>query len=410
MGGDVTVLLPCGNTTQHLRTALASCLSQSEPPRSILVIDDASSKEASSDIQKTSGMNSVITIVRNKGTGIVDALNTGLNQVDSEFVARMDADDFSLRDRFALQRSTLVNDQSLVAVGGLVRYMNEDGSLMEKIPWVRNGFPLEPLHVVRMLAQENVLFHPSLMMRTSALKGVGGYTKNHPHIEDYDLWLRLLKLGDLRNVNHTVLYYRRHEAQVSEIHALDQLAGVLALHKTILNSPHTKNLPYIYSSIRVTMYGEDVDALIDAVRELARATEHMVDLTCILPDEANENDRRSIYLAASLRGSVHVMFVASKEVSLQKKPKSFDELGFGSKGNYTVMYSVGPKDLVKAKLFADMITSWSVGGPLPVLESRAKRSNLWERMKGIPWIQRRQSSKWHLALIGEEWTRNSANP
>jgi hypothetical protein len=60
------------------------------------------------------------------------------------------------------------------------------------------------------------------MVRRAALQQIGGYRSTFPHAEDYDLFLRLSKLGTIDNPDHDLLIYRRHEGAISLRHLKTQ--------------------------------------------------------------------------------------------------------------------------------------------------------------------------------------------
>lgn len=226
-----TVLLPCGDVTQFLSQALQSCLDQTRPPASIVVIDDTTRTSSRGVVGATARLSDAITVVPNRGRGLVDALNTGLALAETPYVARMDADDICVSTRFAQQEDYLDRHAAVVAVGGLVRYVDEAGGALPRIPWTSRGFPLSPESVSIALAHTNGVFHPTAMMRTDALKAVGGYRSTYAHVEDYDLWLRLQALGDIANLDEELLLYRRHGDQIGERHGATQAEQVARLHR-----------------------------------------------------------------------------------------------------------------------------------------------------------------------------------
>ncbi len=66
-----------------------------------------------------------------------------------------------------------------------------------------------------LLAGRNLIQHPSVLMRREALIQAGGYDTRIDCAEDYDLWLRLGRLGELRNLPEVLLSWRRHTTQIS---------------------------------------------------------------------------------------------------------------------------------------------------------------------------------------------------
>ena len=60
---------------------------------------------------------------------------------------------------------------------------------------------------------KNHLVHPSVMMRSAAVRAAGGYNHSALRVEDYELWLRLGAHGVLANIPAVLLDYRMHSGQ-----------------------------------------------------------------------------------------------------------------------------------------------------------------------------------------------------
>lgn len=303
-----TVVLPCGDTVEFLVQAVQSCLDQTSPPSAIVIVDDATRAGAHEAIGEVGAVDSRIRVVANRGIGLVAALNTGLGLVRTRYVARMDADDVNLPHRFHDQEEALADLPGVVAVGGLVRYMSQEGKPLPEIPWVRRGFPVTAADVSRAMAESNSVFHPTAMMRTQAVMAVGGYREAYAHIEDYDLWLRLLSLGDIINLPDHVLLYRRHADQVSERHGPAQARLVTRLHADLdqahANARHFGALPQPRNyAIRGCIEPRQAAGLLRQMARISAFPAHVL----VQPDRVwSPSEERSVHLAASLRGMLGV--------------------------------------------------------------------------------------------------------
>lgn len=215
----VDVLMPTRDASWMLDEAIASILSQRGVSLRLLIVDDCRELEESERLAEIAESDQRIVIIRSDGIGIVDALNTGLAHVEAKFCARMDADDVSLPERLRIQAEWLDDHPDHVLVGGLVRYFDESGALLDPVDWEGLGSPLNSSDINRRLRDHNCIFHPTVMFRAEAVRQVGGYRSNYPHNEDYDLWLRLAETGKLENLPFPVLLYRIHGGQVGQLNA-----------------------------------------------------------------------------------------------------------------------------------------------------------------------------------------------
>ena len=98
----ISVIMPAYNAEQYISEAIESILGQTFADFEFIIIDDGSSDSTSGII--ASYKDSRIRYFRNeKNLGIVGALNRGLALAAGEYIARMDADDISLPERFQTQ-------------------------------------------------------------------------------------------------------------------------------------------------------------------------------------------------------------------------------------------------------------------------------------------------------------------
>jgi glycosyltransferase involved in cell wall biosynthesis len=214
MAPRISCLLPVYDGEAFLAEAVRSILSQTYADFELVVVDDGS-RDATPDIlQGFAEQDDRVRVVRQENGGIVAALNAGLAASRGDYVARMDADDVSLPDRFQFQLDYLDAHPGCVLVGGFARSLKPDGSFDGRTTGGRHrrtDLTCFPPRVA-------VAMHPLIMVRRAAMLQIGGYRSAFPHAEDYDLFLRLSKLGTIDNPDHDLLIYRRHEGAISLKH------------------------------------------------------------------------------------------------------------------------------------------------------------------------------------------------
>lgn len=210
----ISCLLPVYNGEEFLEEAIGSILSQSFKDFELVVVDDGSRDTTPDILARLAAADPRIKVVRQENGGIVAALNAGLAVCRGEYVARMDADDVALPHRFQFQLDYLDAHPGCVLVGGVARSISPDGKDVSRTTGGRHRrtdlscFP--PKIAVSM--------HPLITVRREALVAIGGYRSDFPHAEDYDLFIRLSKLGGIDNPDEDVLIYRRHEGAISLKH------------------------------------------------------------------------------------------------------------------------------------------------------------------------------------------------
>ena len=182
-------LLPFRDARPWLSQAVESMLADSGPDDELILVDDGST-DSSAD---TLPADPRIRVFRQEAQGIAVALERGRAEARAPWIARMDADDITLRGRIDAQISLLSRFPELAVVGGRAELMETTPPAGEGmrlyVDWVNQ---LDDLH--RELLVESPLFHPAVCMRASAIDAVGGY-RDGSLPEDYDLWLRLVTAG-----------------------------------------------------------------------------------------------------------------------------------------------------------------------------------------------------------------------
>jgi glycosyltransferase involved in cell wall biosynthesis len=208
----LSVLMPVYNAQQFVAAAIESILNQSFTDFELLIIDDGSTDRSLSILQRYAVQDSRIRLRSRPNQGFVKTLNELLTQASGELIARMDADDVALPDRFARQVAFLQRYPQVVCVGGAQDWIDEAGRLLRHNHEAEQDSDIQE----KLLRGQTAINHPSALMRRSALLQVGGYDELMYPAEDLDLWLRLGEIGALANLPDTVLKYRQHDRSISE--------------------------------------------------------------------------------------------------------------------------------------------------------------------------------------------------
>ncbi len=210
----ITVLLPVYNCEMYVKTAVESIVNQSYTDFELLIIDDAST-DATVSIIKSIDDSRIQLIEKQVNTGYTNSLNYGLKLSKGEYVARMDGDDISYPERFTKQIAYLETHPDVVVCGTTYKIVGNDKriSLPENHEAIKLG-----------LLWGNCIAHPSVMIRKECLDVFSiQYDSEREPAEDYDLWVRLLAIGKLHNLQEVLLEYRLYHNQVSRKRAEEQI-------------------------------------------------------------------------------------------------------------------------------------------------------------------------------------------
>jgi glycosyltransferase involved in cell wall biosynthesis len=212
----VTVLLPVYNGGRYLREAVESILSQTLQAFELLIVDDGSTDQTEAICRSFTDPR--IRVNRHeRNSGLVSALNDGIDQISTKYVARMDADDVALPSRLARQVAFLDSRPDIAACGSWAREL-VDGRLRDVMRRPTGEY-------LRRTAWRPVpIFHPTACLRAEVLHELR-YRPDFIHAEDYDLWLRLCRRHRIDNVPAVLLHYRIHQASVGRTYRSTQLAN-----------------------------------------------------------------------------------------------------------------------------------------------------------------------------------------
>ncbi|MFM7428015.1 MAG: glycosyltransferase family 2 protein, partial [Elainella sp.] len=208
----ISVLMPVYNAQRYLPRAVESILHQSLGDFEFLILDDGSTDRSLAILQRYAQQDARIRLLSRANRGLVVSLNQLLELAQGELIARMDADDIALPDRFAQQVAFLQQHPQVVCVGGAQDWIDEAGRILLRHPEAEQNAEIQELA----LTGRTPINHPSALIRTAALRQVGGYDAAFYPAEDLDLWLRLGEIGELANLKATVLQYRQHSQSISE--------------------------------------------------------------------------------------------------------------------------------------------------------------------------------------------------
>lgn len=218
----VSVLIPVYNGSQFLRQSLESILCQTWTDFELLLIDDCSTDSSTEIIAEFAERDPRIRAVYHaKNLGLAGTLNEGLRLAKGTYVARLDHDDEALPDRLRIQVEFLDSHPEVVLVGGSYVNMGLSPNLDRLC-----SLPTSPDEISRILPRENCICHPAVMMRRQIVLDAGGYRQEFRNAEDYDLWLRLSRVGPLANVSQPVIRYRLTTSGMSYSRRWEQLRYV----------------------------------------------------------------------------------------------------------------------------------------------------------------------------------------
>ncbi|MFC3120829.1 glycosyltransferase [Agaribacter flavus] len=206
MEAIITVLMPVYNGNQkHLTLSINSILGQTLTDFEFLIVNDGSGAEISALLNKIACSDERVRLINcEQNGGIVNALNIGLKNTHTKWLARHDSDDIAEPQRLAKQLEYMQNNPQIDAsfTGAII--IDEGGKRQSAL-----GVSTEHETMAAELAFNSRLRHPSLFIKTEVLEKLGGYTSGYGISEDYRLWVDLVMSGfTLGGINQNLIQYR----------------------------------------------------------------------------------------------------------------------------------------------------------------------------------------------------------
>lgn len=207
----VSVLVPAYNAGSTLSRALDSLLRQTFDDFEVVVVNDGSTDATEAIAERYAWSDSRVRVVRNDNNlGLVAALGAGVQECRGDLVARLDADDAAMPGRLSLQVEVFDRSPSVVLCATAYARVDPAGlAIRESVP------PLSHGALAIAMTIENRLCHSSVMLRRAALLSVGGYDASWFPVEDYDLWLRMMEVGEYRGLADVLVRYTENPAGIS---------------------------------------------------------------------------------------------------------------------------------------------------------------------------------------------------
>ena len=228
----VSVILPTYNRLDLLQLAIESIRAQSYSNIEIVVIDDYSTDETVNFLTEYSKRDQRIRVIRNdKNIGFVRSLNKGIKEARGEYIARLDDDD-SWCDSKKLEKQVefLVNHPEYVLTGGGIIRVDEYGKEI-----ARQHFPENDEEIRKTILIADPFVHTSVLFRKKDVEKVGGYDENLDYAQDWDLWMKLGRLGKYYNFPDYFVRYLQSSQNRSNMNMRHHLWLNLVVRKRYQN-------------------------------------------------------------------------------------------------------------------------------------------------------------------------------
>lgn len=235
------------NAADFIAASIESILKQTYPHFELLIVDDGSTDNTVEIIRSFSDAR--IRLIQNDGNkGQPFTRNIALTEAKGEFLAVLDSDDIAFPNRLEVQLQHFLDRPRLAVLGGMAHVIDKHGQ--------RTGQDMIPicesvvLHTA--LLFHNSFVHPTVMIRISAFRDVGGYPE-HPVAQDYALFSRIALKYEVDNIPEYLGEYRLHDNNIS------------VRKKDLLHEQHRAILRYQLEQLLPDASHIDLDVLLTPV-------------------------------------------------------------------------------------------------------------------------------------------------
>jgi glycosyltransferase involved in cell wall biosynthesis len=213
---QISVTLSIFNGEAFLDQAIASILAQTFTDFELVVVDDGSTDRTPEILKSLSDPR--LRVLTQPNAGLAVSLNRAIWRSRGRLIARMDADDVALPERFARQVAYLDSHPEVGVLGTGSEEITPAGRVVDRVVP-----PAEDAEIRRVLIRRNPFVHSSIMARREVIERMGGYNERLTVAQDYDLWMRAAALTRFANLPDPLVRRRLVPGQVSRVRDSDRL-------------------------------------------------------------------------------------------------------------------------------------------------------------------------------------------
>lgn len=190
-----------------LKKALLSVLGQSFKDYEVVAVNDGSADETEKILKdyKISKFQNLKIITHSTSLGITASRQEALLVSSGEYIAILDDDDEWIdAEKLSKQVKYLDEHKKCVLIGGGIEIADSEKRTAKKIR------PQTDEKIRKTMLFRNNFFTSTVMFRKDIAKMVGGFVKDKIDLaEDYDLWLRMGKIGKMFNFKEPFTLYAK---------------------------------------------------------------------------------------------------------------------------------------------------------------------------------------------------------
>lgn len=204
---------------EWMRQSIDSILNQTYTDFEFIIINDKPDREENVQLlnEYANRDNRIRIITNEENIGLTKSLNKGISIAQGEYIARMDADDISMPERFEKQISYLALHSECVALGTAAVFINDNGDKVGNLNVCLGDKKIRSLCLF-----VSPIVHPSVIFKKTINGVITKYNTTYRYAQDYELWCTLSK-EVINNLPDVLMQYRKSNKQISNANRLEQL-------------------------------------------------------------------------------------------------------------------------------------------------------------------------------------------
>ena len=218
----VSVVTSVYNGEIYLKKCIESILNQTFSDFEYIILNNGSTDNTAKILKLYTDPR--LRVIHQENLGISRSLNKGINLSNSDLIAHLDADDYSMPQMLEKQVNFMEKHPDIVLCGS--RWLELIGEKLYKqiVDFVETDQAIK-----KSMSLFNPFSHSAVIFRKKAFLTAGGYSERFKYSQDYDLWVRMLAFGKTLILKEELAVVRIHEQSGSYKNARKQKLEALQI-------------------------------------------------------------------------------------------------------------------------------------------------------------------------------------
>ena len=224
-----SIVVPMHNAGKKINDCLDSLVAQTYKPLEIIVVDDGSTDDSCCRVRVFADRGEVTLLTQDRSGGPSSPRNNGLRQATGDVIFFFDADDIALPDKVEVTMAAIAaappgtvmaatdfcvfhdEDRTVTSEG----FLRQFSTLMKVVGTADTAFIRSEIFY-DLLLFGNFIGTSSVAIKRSTFTHVGRFDESLRNADDFDLWTRVARHGDLVLIMTPLHHYRLSAGGISK--------------------------------------------------------------------------------------------------------------------------------------------------------------------------------------------------